>query len=379
MDLWTKGPIYPTIFMPTGFMMHIGLILKKMGFRLLVVTMVFIVVKSIIDSDYSDPFFTVTSFFYYVSGVIFFMFSWELSDRIIKKHLRDDPYKGLGWVAGVQILGKTIGALLPLFAIGYYLALFHFASVLDLKSQEPWLQFRMDFSRAALIATILILCNLFYFSGQVKNRLHTRMLKLEKEVLATNYKILKNQISPHFLFNSLHTLTSLMYEDRDLASDFTARLASCYRYILDNQDSDLTSLDKELSFLDSFIFMMDVRHQTSLSIRMEINLAPNTYVIPTLTLQMLMENALKHNSFSDKHPMEVIISNDHRYLRISNTLRKRNDAHSSTQLGLENIKNRFSFYTTSPVLIEQRNGHFTVSLPLLKKNVEQKSPLHLLT
>ncbi|MBW8244881.1 histidine kinase [Muricauda oceani] len=350
-----------------------------MGFRLLVVTMVFIVVKSIIDSDYSDPFFTVTSFFYYVSGVIFFMFSWELSDRIIKKHLRDDPYKGLGWVAGVQILGKTIGALLPLFAIGYYLALFHFASVLDLKSQEPWLQFRMDFSRAALIATILILCNLFYFSGQVKNRLHTRMLKLEKEVLATNYKILKNQISPHFLFNSLHTLTSLMYEDRDLASDFTARLASCYRYILDNQDSDLTSLDKELSFLDSFIFMMDVRHQTSLSIRMEINLAPNTYVIPTLTLQMLMENALKHNSFSDKHPMEVIISNDHRYLRISNTLRKRNDAHSSTQLGLENIKNRFSFYTTSPVLIEQRNGHFTVSLPLLKKNVEQKSPLHLLT
>ncbi|MEH6682636.1 MAG: histidine kinase [Sediminicola sp.] len=352
--------------------------IKKTGFRLLVVTVVFICVKLSIDSDYSDSFFTLATSFYYLSGVLFFMVSWELSDWLIDRHLKKDRFNGLGWISGLQILGKTLLVILPLIALCYYLAIFRFSEFIELDTTNPYLHFRMDFSRALLIAITIVLSNLFYFSGKVKTNLHTRMIELEKEVLASQYKSLQDQISPHFLFNSLNTLTSLMYEDRDLASDFTARLASCYRYILDNGDKDLINLDKELAFLDSFIFMMDVRHKMSLNIRTDIHLRPTEYVIPTLCLQMLVENALKHNYFSNERPLSVTISNDDTHITVSNTLRKRSDSQTSTQLGLKNIKKRFSFYTGTPVKINQENGLYTISLPLLKKEMEKITPLQIL-
>ena len=350
-------------------------IIKKTALRLLVATVVLVCIKVLIDSDYSNNFFTSTTIFYFLSGLIFFLISWGLSDWLIKQHLKKSQFEGLDWLSGLWIVGKTLVVVLSLVALGYYLALFHFADFLEIQTADPWLEFRTDFSRALVISVTIILSNLFYFADKVKNNLHTRMVELEKEILASNYKSLKDQISPHFLFNSLNTLTSLMYEDRDLASDFTARLASCYRYILDNRDKDLINLDKELTFLDSYIFMMDVRHKNSLKIRTKMNLDPNEYVIPTLCLQMVVENALKHNYFSNERPLSVIISNDDLYINVSNTLRKRIDSQTSTQLGLDNIKKRFSFYTNTPVNINQKNGLFTISLPLLKKNIEQVLPL----
>ncbi|WP_437373077.1 sensor histidine kinase [Maribacter litoralis] len=346
-------------------------LIKKIGFRLLMITLILVSIKLIIDSDYSDDFLTVTAFFYYLTGVFFFMICWLISDYLIERHLKKDMLHALDWISGLKILGATLLFIMPLFAIFYYLAIFFMADIFELKTTNPWLQFRMDFSRASIIATTIVLFNLFYFSGKVKKTLYTKMLELKKEMLTSNYKVLKDQISPHFLFNSLNTLTSLMYEDRDLASDFTSRLASCYRYILDNRDQDLISLEKELSFLDSFIFMMDVRHKTSLKIETKINLHSYQYVIPTLCLQMLLENALKHNYFSNERPLTVIISNDENYIKISNNLRKRKDSQDSTRLGLENIKKRFSFYTATPIQTYQKNDLFEVWLPLLKKEVGQ--------
>lgn len=201
------------------------------------------------------------------------------------------------------------------------------------------------------------------------------MIALEKELMTSKYRSLKSQISPHFLFNSLNTLTALMYQDRDLASDFTSRLASCYRYILDNREEDLVTLDKELAFLDSFIFMMDVRHKMSLKISMRIDLDASQYVIPTLSLQMLIENALKHNFYSTEKPMLITISNTDKGILVENTLRERVEKKQSTKMGLENIKKRFSFYTNEAVKIKKENNVYSVLLPLLSSNVEQRTPL----
>ena len=198
------------------------------------------------------------------------------------------------------------------------------------------------------------------------------MNKLKKEAVTSKYKSLKNQISPHFLFNSLNTLTSLMYEDRDLASDFVSRLASCYRYILDNREEDLVSLEKELSFLDSFIFMMNVRHEGALSITTHISVDSISYVIPTLTLQMLVENALKHNYYSKEKPLEIsIISVGKSSMVIQNNMHIRKQKEESTKLGLKNIQKRYAFYTNQKVDIEKDNGYFKVTIPLLPKKIKE--------
>ncbi|MCE7054251.1 histidine kinase [Algoriphagus sp. AGSA1] len=355
--------------------MPAGLDIKKLGFRVLVATVTFVFIKLMIDADYSDGFMNITTSFYYVSGYFFFILTWGLNDWLIKRQLEKDHFIGLDWKSGLQILGTTLLIIIPLIGITYYLAVFQYSGIFEIDAPNPWFKFRTDFSRASIIVTTIVLLNLLYFAGKVKSSLHEKMVELENEVLASNYKTLTSQISPHFLFNSLNTLTSLMYEDRDLASDFTSRLASCYRYILDNKDQDLIGLDRELSFLDSYIFMMDVRHKMSLKIKTKIDLNPREYVIPTLCLQMLVENALKHNYFSNERPLSITILIEGASIKVSNTLRKRNDPQSSTQLGLENIKKRFSFYSTKPVEIIQENGLFTICLPLLKKDISQIKPL----
>ncbi len=178
---------------------------------------------------------------------------------------------------------------------------------------------------------------------------------------------MKNQISPHFLFNSLNTLTSLMYADRDLASDFVSRLASSYRYILENREEDLVSLEKELSFLDAIVFMMNVRHKDAVIININIKAEPKKYVIPTLSLQMLVENALKHNYYSKERPLHIDISCiENNALVVKNTLRKRRLDEETTRLGLKNIKKRYSYYTSKDVLVREEKDSYEVILPLLK-------------
>ncbi|WP_130734046.1 sensor histidine kinase [Flavobacterium sp. J27] len=350
---------------------------KKIFIRFLLITIVFLCIRLTVNKEDENIFFSITNLFYYSTAFLFFIITWELNDWLIKNHLKKDLLNRLEWFSGMKILGLTLLTVAPIFALTYYLAIFHFSDTLDIVDViDPWLQFRSDFLRACLIAVTVVVFNLFYFSGKVKKDLEQKMMELENEVMQSKYKSLKNQISPHFLFNSLNTLTSLMYEDRDLASDFVSRLSSCYRYILENEEEDLISLEKELNFLDSFIFMMDVRHKISLQITTKIDLKANNYVIPTLSLQMLIENALKHNYYSKEHPLVISITNKkNECIIVENTVRIRKDSQESTKKGLENIKKRFSFYTDDKVKVIQENDTFKVSLPLLKKEVKRRTPL----
>ena len=206
-----------------------------------------------------------------------------------------------------------------------------------------------------------------YHGGKQKQVLEQQLAQLNQEITQSKYNSLKSQISPHFLFNSLNTLTSLMYQDRDLASDFVSRLASCYRYILDNRDQDVIGLDKELTFLDSFMFMMQVRHDDALEIKTDIQINSASVLVPTLSLQMLVENALKHNQYSPEKKLHIsVYTKGSQRLVVRNNLQERTDKESSTGLGLQNIKNRYKFYTQQEVVVEQRDGYFAVELPLLQ-------------
>ena len=346
---------------------------KKFLVRFLIVNMIYFLVKLTINHDDDDnTLFDATGIFYYFSAFFLLMLSWETNDWLIRRNLKKESQRGLDMFNGVKILSLNLMIMLPIAALMYYLAIFEFNQLCKIDVDNPWLRFRIDFFRAVVLGFAAILFNMFYFALKQKKELENQMNKLKKEVVTSKYRSLKNQISPHFLFNSLNTLTSLMYQDRDLASDFVSRLASCYRYILDNREEDLVSLEKELSFLDSFIFMMNVRHEGALVITTNVTVNPKEFVIPTLSLQMLVENALKHNYFSKEKPLEIhIFSIDKTSIVIQNNIHIRHHKEESTKLGLKNIKKRYSFYTNQKVDITTDNGYFKVTLPILSKHMKE--------
>ncbi|MGY3795103.1 sensor histidine kinase [uncultured Aquimarina sp.] len=347
--------------------------LKKLGIRFIIINVVYFLIKLTIVHDEKDSIFDAPGVFYYSSAFFLFMLAWESNDWLVRRQQSKNG-GGLDIKQGIQILLINLAICLPVSALIYYLAIFQFDQICQIDAADPWLRFRIDFFRAAILGFALIIFNLFYHSLQQKKEMENKMNDMQKEIMTSKYKSLKNQISPHFLFNSLNTLTSLMYEDRDLASDFVSRLATCYRYILDNREEDLVSLEKELNFLDSFIFMMNVRHEGALSITTHISVNPKDFVIPTLSLQMLVENALKHNYYSKEKPLEItIISVENTSLVVQNNLHVRKRKEESTKLGLKNIEKRYSFYTNENIKIETENGYFKVTIPLLPKNMKDVS------
>ncbi len=342
----------------------------KFLFRLTVINVVFFLVKITMepDNDKAHTFFNPTSIFYYVTAFILFMVTWELNDWFLEKQRAKG---GLDFKSSLVIIGKNMALLAPVAALVYYLGLFPLREPLGIICDDPPIvEFTVDFLRACLLGLTVIFFNMFHFAMNQRDEMNKQMEDLRREMTASKYASLKSQISPHFLFNSLNTLTSLMYEDRDLASDFVTRLASSYRYILDNREQDLVSLKKELGFLDAFVFMMDVRHKNAVIIKSEVKVRPDNYLIPTLSLQMLVENAIKHNYYSKEKPLHIeisIIGND--ALAVRNNLQKRQLKEETTQLGLKNIKKRYAYYTNKQVLVRQENDFFEVIIPLLDKEV----------
>ncbi|NHF58733.1 histidine kinase [Flavobacteriaceae bacterium TP-CH-4] len=341
--------------------------LHKFGFRLLVVVLIFFGVKLTIDHGEQDALFDAASIFYFSTAFFQVMFTWELHDWLVKRQLKKP--NGLDLPGSLKTLGLTLLFLAPTAAILYYMGLYELDDICQIPAEDKALQFRVDWMRAMVVGCAIMVFNLLYFSGKQKKDLELKMNELQNEVLTSKYKSLKNQISPHFLFNSLNTLTSLMYEDRDLASDFVTRLASTYRYILDNKEEDVVSLEKELNFLDSFIFMMNVRHTDSIIIKTTIGVDAAEYAIPTLSLQMLVENAMKHNYFSNERPMHINVYTVGKIaLVVENTLRKRKLEEASTQVGIKNIQKRYAFYTHQEVAVEVDGATFKVTMPLLGKD-----------
>ncbi|CAM1369290.1 sensor histidine kinase [Tenacibaculum xiamenense] len=348
--------------------------LKKLGLQFLVINIVFLVVLLFIDDTFTgnDGIVNGTKGFYYLSAFILFMASWETNDYLIRKAKKTKSTNEI--FMHLKILTKTSLVVICLSAAIYYLGAFELETTCNIEIEDPWRVFKIDMFRAFGITLVFSIFNQFFWMSSDKKKLEISMLALKKEMMNSKYTSLKSQISPHFLFNSLNTLTSLIYEDRDLASDFVSRLASCYRYILDNTEKSLVTLDKEIQFLDSFIFMMKVRHNGAILIHTNISKTYFSKLIPTLSIQMLVENALKHNYYSKENPIIIDVSIDNNRILITNNIKRRIDSQESTQLGLKNIKKRYAFYTQEQVIIENNTRTFKVSMPLLSEMNLQKQP-----
>lgn len=196
--------------------------------------------------------------------------------------------------------------------------------------------------------------------------LRVKAEQLKREATQAQFAALKNQVNPHFLFNSLSILSSLVEVDTRLSIQFISRLSKAYRYILEQRDSERVSLKTELDFLDSYTFLLNIRFDGKLKIVQHVSAEDALkYGIAPLTLQLLVENAVKHNQMSAEKPLLVTIQTDGDYLTVSNPLQLRPQEESSTGLGLENIANRYRLLTDLPVWSGEENGSFVIKIPLL--------------
>lgn len=190
--------------------------------------------------------------------------------------------------------------------------------------------------------------------------------KLKRQNLLAQYESLKNQINPHFLFNSINTLAGLIAEDRELAIRYCEQFAKIYRYILDNQNKELVPLRSELDIFEKHAFLLDGRFRDNLKIEIDIPEQHLKKQLPPLTLQMLLENAIKHNVVSKEMPLIVTVATDgHDNVIVKNNIQQKNSLKSSTGVGLENIRKRYQVLTTRPVEVQTENGSFIVKIPLL--------------
>ena len=188
--------------------------------------------------------------------------------------------------------------------------------------------------------------------------------KLKREVLALQFETLKNQVNPHFLFNCLNILTPLVYKNPDEAAKFIKQFSEVYRYVLQQKDNEIVSLSTEMEFVNSYIYLNKIRFGDNLQVKIEIE-NYSQMVVP-LSLQMLIENAIKHNIISKDEPLYISIFTDkNNYLTVKNNLQKKEVLNNSVQIGLANIKSRYEFLTEKGFIIEENDKEFIVKIPLM--------------
>lgn len=237
---------------------------------------------------------------------------------------------------------------------------------------EPALPFKLDsLFLAATWAIYMIVptaINLGFISSYFIDRWKDSLVlaeRLEKEKSQVQFDNLKNQLNPHFLFNALTSLNSLIFEDQKLASQFLQQLSKIYRYVLLNKDKNFVALQTELDFIQHYISLLETRFKDAIHFKIDIRDAARNQAIVPVTLQILIENALKHNVVDKAKPLTIEITSIGDYLVVSNNLQQRKRVETSNKLGLENLRSLYSFLSDKPVLIEPTADRFYVKVPLI--------------
>lgn len=297
---------------------------------------------------YSVPLSLVNSYFFdYINDVVV----W-------------DRYKKYRLATG--FFGSVIITLIAIFFIRAFIEI-----VLE---GETWREFvnseRPEFYLSALLITLVI--SLFFHAVYYYRELQKTKVKEQKVIAgaaSARFDALKNQLDPHFLFNSLNVLTSLIEENPDSAQKFTTALSKVYRYVLEQKNKELVTIDEELDFARTYMSLLKMRFEDSIIFEIPDKASnPESKVVP-LSLQLLLENAVKHNMVTSSKPLHIKIYEDGNHLVVMNNLQPKQIVKKSSGVGLENIKQRYQLLTERKVYINQREKDFAVAIPMLTKQV----------
>lgn len=189
--------------------------------------------------------------------------------------------------------------------------------------------------------------------------------RFKKENAESQFESLRSQVNPHFLFNSLNTLSSLIYENPEKAESFIRELSDVYRYVLENRGKELVTLKEELLVAQSYMSLVQLRFDENLTIRVDIPETCHIMNIAPLSIQLLIENAVKHNVISRKKPLYINIFVEDNMLVVKNNLQKKSSIEYSSQFGLKNIKSRYAFLSDAQMAILETADEFIVKIPLI--------------
>lgn len=261
-----------------------------------------------------------------------------------------------------RLLAGVVGMIGYTLAAVYFLAFFYrFVFNFDVGSGIG----------GTLLSTIIITVVISMFMTGRSFLVHWKQAAVDaeaskRETINARYESLKSQVNPHFLFNSLNALTSLVYENQDKAAKFIKQLSEVYRYVLDTRGKEVVPLQDELKFLNSYLFLQQIRFGDKLKVNVRLS-GINTVVAP-LALQMLLENAIKHNVISEEVPLHIDIYSEDSFIIVENSLQKKNileeDSH---RLGLENIRRRYEFLSKVRVEVTNSGVSFAVRLPFIEQ------------
>lgn len=220
---------------------------------------------------------------------------------------------------------------------------------------------------ASLFCTIMIIAiyESIFFSHQLKHSIQEAE-HLKRESLNAQLDALRTQVNPHFLFNNLNTLVSLIPENPKQAMDFVQQMSKLYRHILEVKDEQSIPLKDELDVLKAYAFLLQTRFGDNLSVNIDVpNEKLDKKVVP-LSLQLLMENAIKHNIVSADRPLHITISSSNGSIVVDNNLQVKQQVAESTGIGLDNIRNRYKLLSDKPVTVKETETNFTVTIPLIE-------------
>ncbi|RDY61179.1 2TM domain-containing protein [Flagellimonas nanhaiensis] len=239
---------------------------------------------------------------------------------------------------------------------------------------ESWEEFiageRLIYYAIALLITVVI--SIFFHAFYFYKHWQEKKVKEQKIIAGSasaRFDALKNQLDPHFLFNSLNVLTSLIDEDPDQAQKFTTSLSKVYRYVLEQKNKDLVTVDEELNFARTYVRLLKMRFEDSIVFEIPENCSISEAKIVPLSLQLLLENAVKHNVVTASKPLHIKVFEENGSLVVQNNLQEKQVVKKSSGVGLQNIRQRYNILTDREVVIDKTASDFSVALPMLTKQV----------
>lgn len=317
------------------------------------------VIRKLFFSDKINPQDQITTGILSVFIISFLWFSLNWINQYLNKKL---PYKeGITRRITIQLI---IGQII------LYSALTALMFGLAPKILEAELTREIIFASYAIYLLINIAANAgligqHFFIEWKKSLL--RQERLEKEKSLAHFENLKNQLNPHFLFNSLSSLNSLIYENPDLASKFLKQLSKVYRYVLENNENDPVALDTEINFVQNYISLLQTRFGKGLEVNIDISPQDRQLRIVPVTLQILVENAIKHNSTFEDNPLIINIYTENGCLIVENNQQPKTRVEGSNKKGLNNLKALYYYTTGKEAQIIRTEEYFTVKVPLIEK------------
>jgi len=267
------------------------------------------------------------------------------------------------------VMGQIIISLLTIFVLNIILWVFIFGNPWDV----VWRPANRGFYLVAIIITVIIslIYHAVYFFREIELE-KRKSDQLEKEKVQSELYSLRNHLDPHFLFNSLNVLSGLIEENKEEAQHFLSSLSTLYRSILEKQGQTLSSLDDELKFAKSYIHLYERRFEGAIKYQVDIPKEARSHFLPSLSLQVLLENAVKHNAFDEKHPLHIQIERDGDRIVLRNNRRRKELSSHSTKKGLKNIESRYELLGLSGFTVEATEYSFSVALPLIESTVKSK-------